>query len=109
MNRGPVCAPISPGWALVAILLLWGLAGALDQPPGDAEPSPGLVIDQAAPAEPLVHLRCHFDPDGPGAQPPRHERGAPLISLVSLRESQGDRYRQLEWPSRSLRCFVIDE
>ena len=25
-------APISPGWALVAIFLLWGLAGALDQP-----------------------------------------------------------------------------
>ena len=31
-------APISPGWALVAIALLWGLAGALDQVPAhDAE------------------------------------------------------------------------
>ena len=43
-------APISPGWALVAIFLLWGLAGALDQPLDDGEPSEGTAIDQPAPA-----------------------------------------------------------
>ena len=48
-------APISPGWALVAIALLWGLAGALDQPLDDGEPSEGPAIEQPAPAEPLLH------------------------------------------------------
>lgn len=102
-------ASISPGWALIAIVLLWGLAGALDQPLDDGEPSEGHAIEQPAPAEPLLHLRCHPEPEGPGTPQPGYRRGEPLIRLVSFRESQGDRHRHTEWPSRSLRCFVIDE
>ena len=102
-------APISPGWALVAIFLLWGLAGALDQPLDGGEPSEGPAIDQPAPAEPLVHLRCHPKPEGQGTPQPGYRRGEPLIRLVSFRESQGDRHRHTECASRSLRCFVIDE
>jgi hypothetical protein len=102
-------APISPGWALVAIFLLWGLAGALDQPLDDGAPSEGPPIDPAAPTEPLLHLRCHFEPEGPGTPQPGCRRGEPLIRLVSFLESQGDRHRQTEWRSRFLCCFVIDE
>jgi hypothetical protein len=91
-------APISPGWALVAIALLWGLAGALDQPLDDGEPFEGPAIEQPAPAEPLLHLRCHREPEGPGTPQPGDRRGEPLIRLVFFRESQGDRHR----PVRSL-------
>jgi hypothetical protein len=102
-------APVSPGWALVAIFLLWGLAGALDQPLDDGEPSEGPAIGQSAPAELLLHLRCHPEPEGPGTPRPGFRRGEPPIRLVFFRDSQGDRHRQTEWPSLSLRCFVIDE
>ena len=105
MNPGP----ISPGWALVAIVLLYWLAGALDQPLDDDAPSEGMAIEKPAPAEPLLHLRCHPGPESPGTPQPGNRRGEPLIRLVSFRESQGDRHRHTEWPSRSLRCFVIDE
>lgn len=102
-------APISPGWALVAFALLWGLAGAPDQPLDDGEPFAGPAIEQLGPVGPPLHLRCHPEPEGPGTPHPGYRRGEPLIRLVSFRESQGDRHRQTEWPSRSLRCFVIDE
>ena len=106
MNR----ASISPGWALLVIFLLWGLAGALDQPLDDDEPSQGPAIDPAAPAEPHLHLRCHLEPVGPGPPPqPGCRRGEPHFSLVFFRESQGSRHRPSEWPTRSLRCFVINE
>lgn len=94
--------PIAPGWARLAILLLWGLASALDQPPTDAAPSPAPAIDRAVPAEGFVRLRCNVDPDEPRVQPP------PII-LVTVHETQGDRHRQSVRHSRFLRCVVIDE
>ena len=72
-------APISPGWALVAIFLLWGQAGALDQPLDDGEPSEGNAIEQPAPADLLLHLRCQPEPEGPGTPQPGDRRGEPLI------------------------------
>ena len=101
---------ISPGWALVAIFLLWGLAGALDQPLLDEEPAQARPIEQATPvALPTVRLLCHVDQDEPRAPWPPPQRGVPHISLVSFRATQGDRRQQPVWPSLSLRCFVIDE
>ena len=100
---------ISPGWALVAIFLLWGLAGALDQPLIDEEPAQALPVEQAKPVAPPVRLLCHADQDEPRAPWPPSQRGVPHISLVSFRATQGDRHQQPMWPSRSLRCFVIDE
>ena len=100
---------ISPGWALVAIFLLWGLAGALDQPLIDEEPAQALPVEQAKPVAPPVRLLCHPDRDVPRAPWPPSQRGVPHISLVSFRATQGDRHQQPMWPSRSLRCFVIHE
>ena len=100
---------ISPGWALVAIFLLWGLAGALDQPLIDEEPAQALPVEQAKPVSPPVRLLCHADQDEPRAPWPPSQRSVPHISLVSFRATQGDRHQQPVWPSRSLRCFVIDE
>jgi len=102
---------ISPGWALVAIVLLWGLAGALDQPLLDEEPAEALPIEQAKPvASPPVRLLCHVDQGEPRAPWPPSQRGVPHIGLVSCRATQGDRHQQPPvWPSLSLRCFVIEE
>ena len=100
---------ISPGWALVVIFLLWGLAGALDQPLIDEEPAQALPVEQAKPVAPPVRLLCHPDHDEPRAPRPTSQRGVPHISLVSFRATQGDRHQQPMRPSRSLRCFVIDE
>jgi hypothetical protein len=101
---------ISPGWALVAIVLLWALAGALDQPLLDEEPAEALPVEQAKPvASPPVRLLCHVDQDEPQAPWPPSQHGMPQISLVSFRATQGDRHQQPVWPFRSLRCIVIDE
>ena len=100
---------ISPGWTLVAIFLLWGLAGALDQPVIDEEPAQALPLEQAKPVAPPVRLLCHADQDEPLAPWPSTQPSVPHVSLVSFRTTQGDRHQQPLWPSRSLRCFVIDE
>lgn len=100
---------ISPGWALAAIVLLWGLAGALDQPLLDEEPAEALPVEQAKPvASPPVRLLCHVDQEEPRAPWPP-QRGVPHISLASFRATQGDDHQQPVWPLRSLHCFVIDE
>mgnify|MGYP000507024898 CR=1 FL=1 len=54
---------VSPGWALVAIFFLWGLAGALDQPLIDEEPAEALPVERAKPVAPAVRLPCHVEPD----------------------------------------------
>ena len=100
---------ISPGWALVAIFLLWGLAGALDQPLIDEEPAQALPVEQAKPVSPPVRLLCHADQDEPLAPRPPSRRSGPHLNLVSIRATQGDRHQQPVWPSLSLHCFVVDE
>ena len=100
---------VSPGWILVAIFLPWGLAGALDQPLIDQEPAQALPVEHAKPVAPPVRLLCHVDQGEPRGPWPPSQRGVPHISLVSFRATQGDRHQQPMWPSRSLRCFVIDE
>jgi hypothetical protein len=101
--------PIRPGWALLAILLLWGLAGALDQPLSDEESAQALSIRHAASVAMPVRLRCQVDPDEPRDPWPPSRRGEPRSSLVSLHEAKGDGCQQPVWPTRSLRCVVIDE
>lgn len=100
---------ISPGWTLVAIFLLWGLAGALDQPLIDEEPTPALPVEKVKPVAPPVRLLCHANQGEPRAPWPASQRSVPHISRVSFHATQGDRHQQPVWPSLSLRCFVIDE
>ena len=52
-------AQISPGWALFAILILWGLAGALDEPIEDTWP-PDVVNRAALPGR--RHLNNRLTP-----------------------------------------------
>ena len=101
--------PIRPGWALLAILLLWGLAGALDQPLINEEPAQAHSVEQAASVAMPVRLRCHVDPDEPRDPWPPSRRGKPRSNLVSLHEAREDGCEQPVWPTRSLRCVVIDE
>lgn len=73
-------SPIPSGWLLAVVFLLWGLAGALDQPPLDQEPAEVRPIEQAQAFAPPVQPSCCVDGDEPEAT-----------------------------PSHFVRCFVIDE
>ena len=101
--------PIRPGWALLAVPLLWGLARALDQPLFDEESAQAPFIEHEASVAKPLRLRCQVDPYEPRDPWPPSRRGEPRSSLVSLHEARGDGCQQPVWPARSLRCVVIDE
>lgn len=72
-------------WHLLALLLLWGLAGKLDEPPeGWPDEHAEIYATEApAPGSQPVHLRCTVDPMGPYAQRRSGPRppGADLVSF----------------------------
>ena len=57
-------AQISPGWALFAILILWGLAGALDEP----------IEDTGSPEQPPAAEPFRAIPTAVRGRRCRHER-----------------------------------
>jgi len=65
----------SPGWALTAIVLLWGLAGALDEPPDEApsDDREPLAETWTSDPYPTVQLLCVRDYETPSS---RHPKGA---------------------------------
>ena len=99
-------ARISPCWTLLAILILWGRAGALDEPIEDIG-SP----EQPPAAEPLraIRLQCEVD-DGAASGDVLTERRPIEVSLASFRIPAGAPAPQRRRPpSTTLRCLVIDE
>ena len=98
---------ISPGWALVLVFVLWGLAGKLDEPLDDDMQSPA-----AAPAVPSgveresvfppIRLLCYADPptqDGAGLGSPR----STLVTYQHLRQTDA------RHNAHRLHCVVIDD
>lgn len=99
-------AQISPGWALFAIFILWGLAGALDEPIEDT----GLPERPAA-AEPFraIRLQCEVD-DVAASGDVLTERRPIEVSLASFCIPAGTPAPQPRRPPpTTLRCLVIDE
>ena len=99
-------AQISPGWALFAILILWGLAGALDEPIEDSGP-----LEQPPAAEPFraIRLQCEVD-DVAASGDVLAERHPIAVSLASFRIQAGAPAPQARRPPpTALRCLVIDE
>lgn len=99
-------AQISPGWALFAILILWGLAGALDEPIDDTGPP-----EQPPAAEPFraIRLQCEVD-DVAASGDVLTERRPVAVSLASFRipaRAPAPQPRRL--PPTTFRCLVIDE
>lgn len=99
-------AQISPGRALFAIFILWGLAGALDEPIEEIGP-PG----QPPAAEPFrtIRLQCEVD-DVAASGDVLTERRPIEVSLASFRIPAGAPPLQPRRPPpTTLRCLVIDE
>ncbi|WP_295639286.1 hypothetical protein [uncultured Methylibium sp.] len=99
-------AQISPGWAVFAILILWGVAGALDEPIEDTvppEPPPAAETFRA------IRLQCEVD-DVAASGDVLTERRPIEVSLASFRipaRAPAPQPRRL--PPTTLRCLVIDE
>ena len=74
-------AQISPGWALFAIFILWGLAGALDEPIEDTGP----LVEPAAEPFRAIRLQCEVD-DVAGVQPEWSEEDVVLLHWRLLLE-----------------------
>ncbi len=99
-------ASISPGWGLLAILILWGIAGGLDQP---LQASEAIAEIEPTQAMPPIRLHCQpavaFPDEGistgkaGSAGPPRM-----LLTAAPVRAGQA-----LAAPPTALFCLVIDE
>lgn len=97
---------ISPGWALTAIVILWGLAGALDQPldEGPSEQHEPSAETWTSDPYPTVQLLCVRETNLPsGAQGKVHP------GLVRYALPTGDVPRGMDHvASPVLRCHVLN-
>jgi len=99
---------LSPGWALVIVFLLWGLAGALEEPF-----AVGRVSGAEAPWIPsarLVRLACEPDfSEGPEVYRPGNPGNRDTLrpSLVTFRTA-GAGCPASEQPVGTFRCHFID-
>jgi len=82
--------PSNPAWALVAVFLLWGLAGGVAPPEFDEDLPHAVAVEETADQRPPLRLLCHAD-------------------LVSYPAVRGDRASQEVWPAHALRCFIIED
>lgn len=104
-------SPISPGWALTAIVILWGVAGALDQPldnePWDQRELPAETwISEPRPTEQLL---CVQDQEQPSPHLPSGAQGMAQPHLVRHVLPTGDVPRGMDHvASPVLRCDVLN-
>ena len=98
-------AQISPGWALFTILILWGLAGALDEPIDDTAPP-----EQPPAAEPFRAIRLQCEVDDVAAGDVLTERRPIEVNLASFgMPARAPEFQPRRPPPTTLRCLVIDE
>lgn len=101
--------PFSPGVAIVVLLVLWGLAGAIAGPEFDAEAPKPTDVEHASTVWPPVRLLCEVDRQDPPAPQALAGVPDPRIGTASLHAAQDMQSRHDPWPGRSLRCLVLDE
>lgn len=99
-------APIRPGWLLLAIFLLWGIAGGLDQPLQASE-----TDTETDPMQAMPPIRLHCQPavafpneDTTTGRASRPDRARVLLTAAPVRAGQA-----LAVPPTALFCLVIDE
>lgn len=99
-------APISPGWGLFAIFILWGVAGGLDQPLQASE-----AITEVEPMQAMPPIRLHCQPivafpdeDASTGKASPADRPRVLLAAAPARAGQA-----LAVPPTALFCLVIDE
>ena len=104
-------SPISPGWALTAIVILWGLAGALDQPldEGPSEQHEPSAETWTSDPYPTVQLLCVRDQETPSTHLPSGAQGKVHPGLVRHVLPTGDVPRGMDHvASPVLRCHVLN-
>jgi hypothetical protein len=95
---------IGPGAAAGILVLLWGLAGGLDQPTDGDERSSASSLDAVTPWAPAVHLLCEVE--GPLFLPRPHVSDL-WIDLESQRLTPARLDGSDRRASRHLHCLVI--
>lgn len=104
-------SPISPGWALTAIVILWGLAGALDQPldEGTLAQHDATAKTWTSDSYPTVQLLCVRDQEAPSTHLPSGAQGKVQPGLVHYVVPTSDVPRGMDHvASPVLRCHVLD-
>lgn len=99
---------IKPGWLLLIILALWGIAGKLDEPLDESDPEPmaSAITDAAEEASfPPIHLLCYLDERARGHD--RLEAGA--APLASFHPPQQPSHGGVIGNVRLLQCVVADD
>jgi len=104
-------SPISPGWALTAIVILWGLAGALDQPldEGPSDQHEPAAETRTSDPYPTVKLLCVRDQETPSIHPSTGAHGKVHPGLVRYVLPIGDVPRGMDHVAFPvLRCYVLN-
>lgn len=99
------------GWALTAIVLLWGLAGALDQPLDEvpSETREAVAETWTSDPYPTVQLLCVQDEETPSTRLHSGAEGEVQPGLVHHVLSTGDVPRGMDHiASPVLRCHVLN-
>ena len=102
---------ISPGWVLSTIVLLWGLAGALDQPleEGPSDHQEPVAESGTVDWYPTVQLLCVRDQETPSAHVPSRAQGKAHPGLVRHVLPTSDVPRGMDQvASPVLRCHVLN-
>lgn len=97
-----------PGWLVLIILVLWGIAGKFDEPLEgfDAEPpASAITVASEEAVFPPIHLLCYLDEGHGGHTSPKS--GAAV--LASFQPSQQSSPGRVAGQSRLLQCVVSDD
>ena len=87
-------------WSLAAVACLWGLAGALDQPPADSQET-GAVEAQASIAMEPITLQCYWFVSA-------DENVSTTRAPLALTAKRGSDVVSVNREVPALRCRVLD-
>ncbi|WP_128002372.1 MULTISPECIES: hypothetical protein [Piscinibacter] len=97
-----------PGWLVLVLFVLWGIAGKLDEPPEGFDPEPTASAITVASEEavfPPIHLLCYLDEGRGGHTSPK----SGVAVLTSFQPSQHASPGRVTGQSRLLQCVVSDD
>ena len=97
-----------PGWLVLVLFVLWGIAGKLDEPPEGFDPEPTASAITVASEEavfPPIHLLCYLDEGHGGPNGPRPD----AVVLTSFQPAQRGVAADVSIASRRLQCVVTND
>jgi len=97
-----------PGWLVLVLVILWGIAGKLDEPLEGFDPEPIALTDVALNEEaalPPIHLLCYLDEGHGGPNGPTPD----AVVLTSFQPAQRGVAADVSVASRRLQCVVTND